>query len=87
MKRDNRYFEKILAFIAILPAGCSMDFSSLGSTTPDAPPDVQEDPPPNDDGGDPPAPDPDPVPTNPYCDAVADWDEAWAAFEEEVVEL
>lgn len=33
-----------------------------------------------------PPPEPD-VPTNSYCEVVAEWDEAWAAFEEEVVAL
>jgi uncharacterized protein YkwD len=50
-----------------------------------------DDPPPNDPGDDDP-PDDDPpsdpeVPSNAYCDPVADWPDEWRAFEEEVLAL
>lgn len=65
----------LLASVGVLWGGCNMDFPSPGTT--DGPPD-------NTDGNPPP---PDDVPSNAYCDPVAAWDEAWAAFEEEVVTL
>lgn len=52
------------------------------------PPDDPAEPPPVDDPPDPTPPDdPDPLPSNGYCDAVAEWPAEWAAFEQQVVEL
>ena len=80
----------VVALGCVVLAGCNLDLSSLGSnanpdpTTTDPP---GMDPPPMDDPDSDPPDDPDEIPLNAYCEPVVDWDAAWAALEEDVIEL
>ena len=81
-------------FLALAAAGCGVQpASTLGLNVPDDP----DMPPP---GGTDPDPEPQPdgvspddappdgdVPDNVYCEAVAEWDQAWTEFENEVLAL